>query len=181
MGFISSNRNQNDLLGYRINDFAKFDKKSRFVIDLVSRLDLKALFASYSDQGGDAYAPDMMLALWFYAYSNGVTSTRDLEELCKYDTHYMYISSNQKPDHTTLSRFRKAHLDLLSDYFVQIIIIAREEGISAFNHIAIDGTKIKAWHNGRQSYNEVQLDQLIANIRSDITRYMNQCNYCRTE
>jgi transposase len=85
MGFISSNRNQNDLLGYRINDFAKFDKKSRFVIDLVSRLDLKALFASYSDQGGDAYAPDMMLALWFYAYSNGVTSTRDLEELCKYD------------------------------------------------------------------------------------------------
>lgn len=177
MGFISSNRNQNDLLGYRINDFAKFDKKSRFVIDLVSRLDLKALFASYSDQGGDAYAPDMMLALCFYAYSNGVTSTRDLEELCKYDTRYMYISSNQKPDHTTLSRFRKAHLDLLSDYFVQIIIIAREEGISAFNHIAIDGTKIKAWHNGRQSYNEVQLDQLIANIRSDITRYMNQCNY----
>jgi len=177
MSFISSNRAQNDLLGYRIDDFAKSDKKSRFVIDLVTRLNLKKLFARYSDQGGDSYLPNMMLALWFYAYSNGITSTRDLEELCKFDTRYMYISGNQQPDHTTLSRFRKAHLDLLSAYFLQIILIAREEGISAFNHITIDGTKIKASHSGRQSYNEVQLDQLIAHIRQDISRYMNQCNY----
>jgi len=177
MGFISSNRAQTDLLGYRIDDFAKSDKKSRFVIDLVTRLDLKELFARYSDQGGDSYSPDMMLALWFYAYSNGITSTRDLEELCKYDTRYMYISGNRQPDHTTLSRFRKAHVDLLSEYFLQIIMIARNEGISAFNHIAIDGTKIKASRSSRHSYNEAQLDQLIANIRSDITRYMNQCNY----
>jgi len=177
MGFISSNRAQYDLLGYRIDDFAKSDKKSRFVIDLVSRLDLKKLFVRYSDQGGDSYSPDMMLALWFYAYSKGITSTRDLEELCKFDTRYMYISGNQQPDHTTLSRFRKSHLDLLSDYFLQIILIAQKEGLSAFNHITIDGTKIKASHSGRQSYNEDQLDQLIDHIRRDISRYMNQCNY----
>lgn len=177
MGFISSDRAQTDLLGYRIDDFAKSDKKSRFIIDIVSRLDLQDLFARYSDQGGDSYLPDMMLSLWFYAYSNGITSTRDLEELCQFDTRYMYISGNKQPDHTTLSRFRKAHLDLLSDYFLQIILIAREEGISAFNHITIDGTKIKASRSGRHSYNEAQLDQLIANIRRDITRYMNQCNY----
>lgn len=177
MSFISFNRSQNDLLGYRIDDFAKSDKKSRFVIDLVSRLDLKMLYTRYSEQGGDSYSPDMMLALWFYAYSKGITSTRDLEELCKFDTRYMYISGNQQPDHTTLSRFRKAHLDLLSDYFVQIILIAQKEGLSVFNHITIDGTKIKASHSGRQSYNEDQLNQLINNIRKDIDRYMYQCNY----
>ena len=172
MGFISSDRNQNDLLGYRIDEFAKSDKKSRFVADLVSRLNLKTLFASYSDQGGDAYPPDMMLALWFYAYSNGITSTRDLEELCQYDTRYMYISGNQKPDHTTLSRFRKAHLDLLIDYFVQILLIAREAGISEFNHITIDGTKIKASRSGRQSYNEAQLDQLIALSKNILSKLL---------
>ena len=89
MGFIFSDRHQTDLLGYRIDDFAKSDKKSRFVIDLVAQLNLKQLFARYSDQGGDSYSPDMMLALWFYAYSNGITSTRDLEELCKFDTRYI--------------------------------------------------------------------------------------------
>lgn len=177
MGFKSSDRSQKDLLGYRVDDFARSDKKSRFVIDLVHRLDLKPLFARYSDQGGDAYAPDMMLTLWFYAYSNGITSTRELEELCQYDTRYIYISGNQQPDHTTLSRFRKAHLDLLSDYFVQIILIARDDGISAFNHIAIDGTKIQASRSVRKTYNEQQLDQQIDTIRQDITRYMKRCDF----
>jgi transposase len=177
MGFILSDRSQGDLLGYRIDDFAKTDKKSRFVVDLVSQLKLQELFTRYSDQGGDAYSPDMMLALWFYAYSNGITSTRELEELCKYDTRYIYISANQQPDHTTLSRFRKSHLDLLSEYFLQIILIARQEGISAFNHIVIDGTKIGASRSASHSYNEGQLDQLITHIRQDIDRYMNQCNY----
>ncbi len=177
MGFISSDREQTDLLGYCINDFAKSDKKSRFVVAIVSRLNLKKLFARYCDQGGDSYAPDMMLALWFYAYSNGITSTRILEDLCKYDTRYMYISGNQQPDHTTLSRFRQAHNDLLSDYFLQIILIAQKEGLSEFNHITIDGTKIKATRSTRNCYNETQLDNLIEQIRNDITRYMNQCDY----
>jgi len=177
MGFIFSDRNQYNFLGYRIDDFAKSDKKSRFVIDIVSRLNLKKLFSRYSDQGGDSYSPDIMLALWFYAYSNGISSTRDLEELCNYDTRYMYISGNQKPDHTTLSRFRKSHLDLLSEYFLQILLIAREEGISAFNHIAIDGSKIKASRSGRHTFNESQLDQLITDIRHDIARYMKQCDF----
>lgn len=177
MGFISSDRSQKDLLGYRIDDFARSDKKSRFVVDLIRRLNLKPLFTRYSDQGGDAYAPDMMLALWFYAYSNGITSTRELEELCQYDTRYIYISGNRQPDHTTLSRFRKAHLDLLGDYFLEIIMIAREEGISAFNHIAIDGTKIQASRSTRQVYNEQQLDQQISLIREDISRYMKRCDF----
>jgi transposase len=63
----------------------------------------------------------MMLALWFYAYSNGISSTRVLEELSRYDARYIYVSADLKPDHSTLSRFRKAILDLLEEYFVQLI------------------------------------------------------------
>ncbi|WP_044281346.1 transposase [Caldithrix abyssi] len=124
MSFITYNRSQMNLFGYSVEDFARDDPKSRFVVELVSRLDLSALYSRYSSQGGDSYAPDMMLALWFYAYSNGITSTRKLEELCKYDTRYIYITGNQHPDHSTLSRFRKAHLDLLDQYFVEILLIA---------------------------------------------------------
>lgn len=177
MAFIFYDRSQTSLLGYSIDDFAKADKKGRFVVDIVSRLNLKKLFSRYSDQGGDSYAPDMMLALWFYAYSNGITSTRELEDLCRFDTRYMYISCNKQPDHTTLSRFRKTHLDLIKDYFVQIILIAQEEGLSDFSHIAIDGTKIQASSNARHSYNEDQLKQKIDSIRRDITQYMNRCNF----
>ena len=177
MGFISNDRSQQSFIGYSIDDFAKSDRKSRFIIQIVSRLDLKTLFARFSDQGGDAYSPEMMLALWFYAYSQGITSTRKLEELCRYDTRYIYISQNLQPDHTTLSRFRKDHLDLLSEYFIQIVLMAEADGLVDFKHIAIDGTKIKARSSGKQSYKEDTLNRKIEVIRKDIEQYMQRCNF----
>lgn len=177
MGFITSDRSQTNFLGYCVEDFAKEDLKSRFTVELVSRLDLSALFARYSEQGGDSYAPDMMLALWFYAYSNQQIHTRDLEQSCKFDIRYMYITGNQRPDHTTLSRFRKANIDLMSEYFVQILLLAQEEGISDFRQIAIDGTKIKAKSSGRHSYTEEQLNKKIESLRQDIARYMQRCDF----
>ncbi len=177
MGFFPYNRSQMNLLGYSVEDFARNDSKSRFVVELVSKLDLSELYSRYSKQGGDSYAPDMMLALWFFAYSNGITSTRKLEELCKFDTRYMYITGNQQPDHSTLSRFRKAHLDLLSQYFVEILLIAQAEGISDFNEIAIDGTKIQSKSSTRHSYSEDRLNKKIEAIRADIRQYMQRCDF----
>lgn len=177
MGFITTDRSQTDLLGYRISDFAKDDPKSRFVVELVSRLDLSSLYSRYSEQGGDSYVPDMMLALWFYAYSEDQIHSRDLENSCKYDTRYMYITGGQKPDHTTLSRFRKANIDLMSEYFLQILLLAQESGISDFKHIAIDGTKIKAKSSGRHSCTEDQLNKKIESLRQDIAHYMQRCDF----
>jgi transposase len=177
MGYIKADRSQLNLLGYSISDFASTDKKIRFIVDIVSRLDLSSLYARYSDQGGDSYAPDMMLTLWFYAYSQGETRSRKLEELCHYDTRYIYLSCNLRPDHTTLSRFRKTHLDLISDYFVQIVLIAEQEGITDLTHIAIDGTKIKAASSSKQSYKEGTLDHKIQSIRKDISDYMQRCAF----
>ena len=175
MGFIKADRSQLNLLGYSISEFASSDKKIRFIVDIVSRLDLSSLFSRYSDQGGDSYAPDMMLSLWFYAYSQGESSSRKLEELCQYDTRYIYLSCNLRPDHTTLSRFRKTHLDLISDYFIQIVLIAEQEGITDLTHIAIDGTKIKAASSAKHSYKEDALDRKINSIRGDIATYMQRC------
>ena len=177
MGFIKADRTQINLLGYSISDFANTDKKIRFIVDIVSRLDLSSLFSRYSDQGGDSYAPDMMLTLWFYAYSQGESSSRKLEEFCVYDTRYIYLSCNLRPDHTTLSRFRKAHLDLISEYFVQIVLIAEQEGITDLTHIAIDGTKIKAASSPKQSYKEDALDRKINSIRREIAAYMQRCAF----
>jgi len=175
MGFIKADRRQQDLLGYRISDFARSDAKSQFIVDIISRLDLTTLFQRYSDQGGDSYSPEMMLGLWFYAYSQGESSSRKLEEYCQYDTRYIYLSCNLKPDHSTLSRFRKAHLDLLSEYFVQILLIAEQEDITDLKHISIDGTKMKAAASSRHSYKEDQLDRRIEALRRDIAHYMQRC------
>ncbi len=177
MGFIQADRTQQDIFGYSISDFAKTDSKSQFIAEIISRLDLSKLYCRYSAQGGDSYAPDIMLGLWFYAYSQGETSSRKLEDLCQYDTRYIYMSCNIKPDHTTLSRFRKAHLDLLSDYFLQILLIADQEGLTDLRHIAIDGTKIQAAASKKNSCKEDQLNRRIESIRKDISYYMQRCAF----
>ncbi len=177
MGFIKADRTQQDLIGFRISDFAQSDSKSQFIVEIISRLDLTELFHRYSDQGGDSYAPDVMLGLWFYAYSQGESSSRKLEELCRYDMRYIYLSCNLKPDHTTLNRFRKTHLDLLSEYFVQILLIAGQEGITDLKHITIDGTKMQAASSPKQSYREDQLNKRIEALRKDISTYMQRCAF----
>ena len=176
MGFKSPDRNQTDLFGYSLNDFVPKDAKCRFVVDIVSKLDLTELYQRYSSQGNDAFDPAMMLSAWFYAYSNAVTTTRKLEERCQRDLHYMFVSGSLKPDHTSLSRFRKNHLDLIPDYFLQIIRIAVEQGISDFKLISIDGSKIQAASSIKHSKTSDELSQYLDNVRKDIQDYMRHCD-----
>lgn len=176
MGFMSTDRHQSDLFGYSLNDFVPKDAKCRFVVDIVSDLNLTELYSRYSSQGNDAFDPSMMLSTWFYAYSNAVTTTRKLEQRCQRDLHYMFVSGNLKPDHTSLSRFRKNHLDLIPDYFLQIIRIAIEKGISDFKLISIDGSKIQAASSIKHSKTSDELSQYLDKVRKDIQDYMHHCD-----
>jgi transposase len=139
---------------------------------MVERLDLTELFADYSPQGGEALDPAALLATWFFAYCEGISSTRRLEELCGRDTHYIYVCGDLHPDHTTLSRFRQRHAQRMPDYFVQMIRMAQQEGVSDFGHIAIDGTKMHAAASNRQSRDSDGLEKQLAKTREKIQEYL---------
>jgi transposase len=52
---------------------------ARFLLDLVSALDLSVIYTSYQAKDGRgqaAYAPEMMVRLLLYGYSRGVYSSR---------------------------------------------------------------------------------------------------------
>jgi transposase len=61
---------------------------ARFVVDMVGQLDLSALYARYAPTGGEAFAPNILLALLFYrvqapvlyGYATGVFSSRRIEK-----------------------------------------------------------------------------------------------------
>ena len=181
MGFIFNDRRQQKLIGYCLSDFITKDDKSRYIVDIVSKLDLTELYNRYSSQGNDAYDPKALLATWFFAYSEGESSTRKIESFCRYELRFIYVSADLRPDHTTLSRFRKRHIDLMEEYFVQILLLAKELGISDFKEISIDGTKIKASCSKKQSYKEDQLCRKIEAIRKDIAEYMSRCDLAEEE
>ena len=175
MPFIKGDRDQTALLGYSLSDFVDSGAKCRFVLSLVGRLDLSSLYARYSRQGAEAFDPSMMVALWFYAYCEGITSTRKLEERCLRDTHFIYLSANLKPDHTSFSRFRKNHLDLMGAYFVDLVRMAVEEEVSDFALLAVDGTRIQAAASAKHIKDEDGLGRYLKAVRADLEAYMQEC------
>ncbi len=181
MGFITNNREQMNFIGYSLDDFVEQNAKCRFVVKVVSELDLRELYNQYSDQGNDAFDPEIMLATWFNAYSEGETSTRKLEQRCQRDLHFIYVSANLQPDHSSLSRFRKRHLNLLSDYFIQIVRLAREKGLGEFKSIAMDGSRIQASASARKSKDTDSLSKHLSAVRKDIAEYMEMCELSEEE
>jgi transposase len=174
MSFITADRRQMDIIGYSIDDFVEKESKARFIIEIVEKLNTKEIEEDYSEQGGEAFDPKIMLAIWFFSYSESETSTRKIENNCKKNLDYIYVSANLRPDHSTLSRFRKRHLGVIGKYFVEIIKMAREKGISEFKQIAIDGSKIRAVSSKKKSMKEATIARYIKAIESDIEKYMDE-------
>lgn len=172
MSFIKGDREQIGFIGYSIDDFVEKDSKARFIANIVEKIDTRNLYQRYSDQGGEAFDPKIMLATWFLGYCESITTTRKLEYNCKKNLDFIYISANLQPDHSSLSRFRQKHLDLMPDYFVEIIKQAYEMGISDFKRVSIDGTKLRAVSSKKKSMKSEALEELIKAVEQDISEYM---------
>jgi len=120
---------------------------ARFLVDVVSALDLSAIYKSYEEKDGRgqaAYAPEMMVRLLLYGYASGVYSSRKIQTRTFEDVAFRYLSGDQHPDHATIAEFRKRHLDALSGLFTQALLLCSAAGLVKLGHVSIDGTKIKA-------------------------------------
>ncbi len=85
-----------------------------------------------------------MTALYFYSYCTGVRSSRKIEQLCIESVPFRIISGDRKPDHTTISRFRKNFATELAGLFIQVLTLCYESGLCNVSTVSVDGTKIKA-------------------------------------
>ncbi|MBW1803387.1 MAG: IS1182 family transposase [Deltaproteobacteria bacterium] len=127
-----------------LDDWVPENHLSRFVVDIVSRLDLSPIISTYAGRGSDAYPPNMMVALLFYAYATGVFSSRKIERATYDSVAFRFIAVNTHPDHDTIASFRRRFLKELKALFVQILLIAHEMGVLKLGSVSLDGTKIKA-------------------------------------
>ena len=128
----------------RLGDCLPEEHLARFVVDIVAQLDLKAFYARYGRRGGAPYAPEILVALLFYAYATGVFSSRKIEQATKETAAFRYLAGNYAPDHDTIAAFRKAFLPQLKDLFVQVLLLAQAMGLLELGNISIDGTKVHA-------------------------------------
>lgn len=142
--FIPTNRDQQYLFPPSIRDWLPEEHLARFVVDIVSELNLQPLADAYAGKGHKAYHPEILLSLLFYGYATGVFSSRKIEKATYDSVAFRFISANTHPDHDTIATFRKRFLEQLKPLFVQILMLAREMGLLKLGKVSLDGTKIKA-------------------------------------
>lgn len=142
--FIEADRETFYLLPPSIQDWLPDKHLARFVVEIVSQLDLQPIRGSYSGGGSKAYSPEILLALLFYGYATGVFGSRQLERATYESIAFRYITANTHPDHDTIANFRKRFLKELESLFLQILLIAHGMGVLKLGKVSLDGTKVKA-------------------------------------
>jgi transposase len=137
---------QAELLPPSVSDFVPAGHVAHFVRDLVrEQLDLTAILESYSElRGYPPFDPVMMTALLLYSYSQGIYSSRRMARACEERLDFLAVTAMNRPDHRTISKFRRRHLSALSRLFVQVLRLCQRAGLADLGHVALDGTKIKA-------------------------------------
>jgi transposase len=174
--FLDYNPEQAYLLPPRVQDVLGPEHLCFFVRRVVQKLNLSVFRDEYGTEGGPAYAPEMLVSVWLYAYALGVTSSRRLEQRIREDLAFRYLAGGAAPDHWTLNGFRRRHGQGLNDVFTQVVEVARGAKMGKLGHVAIDSTRIAASASRNRIDTEQSLRNARARIRRDIRRWQKQCN-----
>jgi transposase len=137
-----------------------------FVRGVVERLDMSVFEQSYSTEGGELYAPQLMLSVWLYAYALGITSARQVERRLVEDLAFRYLGAGERVDNWALSAFRRRHTRALNDAFTQVLEWAQSQGMVKLGRVAIDSTRIQA----NASRDRVDSEQALRDTRARLRR-----------
>jgi len=148
------------------------DHLARFIVRVISWLDMRAIYARYAPVGGEAYAPEILLALLFYGYATGVFSSRKIEKATYELIPFRYIAGGWHPDHDTLAHFRKTFLAEITDLFAQVLVVAHELGLLKLGHISVDGSKVHADASKSHAVSYGRLLQLERRLRVEVEELM---------
>jgi len=131
-----------------LEDMAAEDDMVRAIWAFVERLDLTAYYnkikSRVNEAGSPAYNPKVLLAMWIYAYSQGISSAREVEKLSGEAKAWRWLCGNQPINYHTLSDFRIGHKEELDELFTNSLGVLSAEGLITLERITQDGTKIRA-------------------------------------
>jgi len=111
-----------------------------------NKLDLSIFSPNYkNDKGGrNAYDPAILLRIMLFAYSKGITSSREIEWCCETNIIFKALSCDTVPHFTTIASFVSSHVSEIENLFEQILLICHEQGLLGNDLFAIDGCKMSS-------------------------------------
>jgi transposase len=145
---------------------------ARAIWELVGRLDLRgfraAIEVAAGEPGRPAYDPQLLISLWIYAYSEGVSSAREVERRCEYHPAYQWLTGLEGVNHHSLSDFRVAHQAALDELFTQVLGALSLEGMITLERVMHDGTKVTASASGKSFRRQARLREHLEAARERV-------------
>jgi transposase len=142
------NREQMVLRPMDVERLVPEDHEVRAIWDFVGCLDLSRYYEEIEvvdgEAGRSASDPRLLISLWIYAYSKGVSAAREISRLCEYDPAYQWLTGMEPINYHTLSDFRVKHKEALDELFTQVLGLLSAEGLISLERVMHDGVKIKA-------------------------------------
>jgi transposase len=177
MNYIDGDdRDQGWALPQHLEDYVTQDNPVRLVDLFVNQLDLQevGLPLQPASTGRPGYNPRDLLKLYLYGYLNRVRSSRELERLTHRNLEVLWLLKRLRPDHKTISEFRRAHRTVFKQVLRQFNLICRELKLFGAELVAIDGTHFKGVNSKARNFTRTKLEALLQGVERGVERYLKE-------
>ncbi len=168
----SVNRQQTVMANIYVEDLIPADHKARAIEALAMKFDLsqftESLKTTRGCAGRPAWQPVLLVSLWVYAYSEGITSAREIERLMPWEPGLQWLSGLQTVNAHTLADFRVEHKAALDELFAKLLALLEEAGLVNLEEVMHDGTKIRAQAGADSFRREKTLRERLADARAAV-------------
>ena len=151
-----------------------FEHAIHHLID--NNLDMSVFYPRISNEetGRPAYDPAILLKIILFAYSKGITSSREIEWQCQHNIIFKALSCDSSPHFTTIANFVSDRHEEIAELFEQVILICHEQGLLGNELIAIDGCKMPSNASKEWSGTFKELEQKRDKIRRQIKHHLSE-------
>ena len=167
-------RNQVEWVARALDAWLPDDHPARAIWAFLERLDLSAFYASIKSVQGRAghptTDPQVLLALWLFATSEGIGSARQIDRLCKEHDAYRWLCGGVPINYHTLSDFRVAHQEALDNLLTEILASMMDAGLVKLHHVAQDGMRVRASAGASSFRREPTLQRCLAEAQQQVAK-----------
>ena len=139
-----------------------------------SRMDMSVFDDNYKNDetGRSAYDPKILLKVVLLGYARGLISSRQIERACCENVTFMALSSNQRPDHSTIAAFVSSMKGQILPLFCDILLVCEQQNLLGGTFFALDGLKLRANASKESSGTVVDLKKKRHKIRQKVKRLL---------
>lgn len=178
MAYRYGDRSQSNPYGNTLEGFVSPGDSVRAYDAFVEALDFEELGIEINPHkiGNPEYDPKAMVKLLVYGYSYGFRSSRKLERAVYHNVSFFWLMGGLKPDHKTISEFRKQYKSALKKILKQCARLCIKLDLIDGNTLFVDGTKIRANASVKNTWTKEKCKASLEKIDQRIQAILSHCD-----